>query len=57
MKQKTCTVPDPNPKKINLGLDSELNSIHFGIEINKRVKFLRHKKFLGLKICVKFETS
>jgi hypothetical protein len=23
---------DPNPKKINLVLDSELNSIHFGIE-------------------------
>ena len=27
------TKPKP-PKKINLGLDSELNSIHFGIEIN-----------------------
>jgi len=27
------------PKKINLGLDSELNSIHFGIEIDKCLKF------------------
>jgi hypothetical protein len=26
--------------KINLGFDSELNFIHFGIEINKRLKFL-----------------
>ena len=36
-------------KKINLGLDSEFNSKHFGIEINKCLKFLRPKKFLGPK--------
>ena len=40
----------PKPKtKINLGLDSEFNYIHFGIEINKRWKFLTHKMF-GSKI-------
>jgi len=41
-------------KKINLdktqtqthfGLDSDFNSIHFGIEINKRLKLLRPKMF------------
>ncbi len=31
--------------KINLGLDSEFNSIHFDIEINKRLKFLTPKMF------------
>ncbi len=35
------------PKKINSGLDSEFNSIHFGIEINKSLKFLRPKNFWG----------
>ena len=39
------------PQKINLGLDSEFNSLHFGIEINKCLKFL------GPKMCDKFETS
>jgi hypothetical protein len=33
----------------SLGLDSEFNSIHFGIEINKCLKFLRANKFLGPK--------
>jgi hypothetical protein len=42
------------PKPINLGLDSEFNSIHFGIEINKCLKFLRPKKFLGPKILRKY---
>ncbi len=37
--------------QINLGLDLEFNSIHFGIEINKRLKFL------GLKIYDVFENS
>ncbi len=37
----------PNPNKINLGLDSEFNSIHFGIEIDKCLTFLRPEKFLG----------
>ena len=32
-----------------LVLDSELNSVHFGKEINKCLKFLRPKIFLGLK--------
>ncbi len=33
--------PGCEPKtKINLGLDSEFNSIHFDLEINKRLKFL-----------------
>jgi hypothetical protein len=32
--------------KIDLGLDSEFNSIHFGIEINKRLKFLTSKNVL-----------
>jgi len=31
--------------KINFGLDSDFNSIHFGIEINKRLKLLRPKMF------------
>ena len=35
----------PNPNKINLGLDSEFNSIHFGIEININLKFLTPKMF------------
>jgi len=43
--------PEPNPQKINLGLDSEFNSMHFGIEINKCLKFL------GPKMCDNFETS
>ena len=34
--------------KINLGLDLEFDSIHFGIEIKKCLKFLT-QKFLGLK--------
>jgi hypothetical protein len=46
-----------DPKKINLGLDSEFNSIHFCIEINKSLKFLRPEKLLGPKVCDKFETS
>ena len=33
-----CPDPDPKPKKINLGFDSEFNSIHFGIQINKCLK-------------------
>jgi hypothetical protein len=33
--------PRPKPEtKINLGLDSEFNSLHFGIQINKCLKFL-----------------
>jgi len=40
-----------DPKKNNLVLDSEFNSIHFGVEINKSLKFL------GPKICDKFENS
>ena len=40
----------------SLGLDSEFNSIHFGIEINKSSKFYRPKKFLGPKIKEKFQT-
>ena len=36
---------DQTQKGINLGSDSEFNSIHFGIEINKCLKFLRPKKF------------
>ena len=45
--------PRPKPKKNkNLGLDSEFNSIHFGKEINKCLKF-ETKKFLGLKISSK----
>ena len=35
--------------KINLGLDSELVSIHFGIEINKRLKFLKPISFWASK--------
>jgi hypothetical protein len=36
--------PRPKPKtKINLGLDLEFNSIHFGIEINRRLKLLTPK--------------
>ena len=31
------------------GLDSEFDSIHFGIEINKCLKFFRTKKFFGPK--------
>jgi hypothetical protein len=34
---------DPYSKKINLGLDSEFNSIHFGIEISKSLKFFGTK--------------
>ena len=45
--------PDPNRIKINLGLVSEFNSIHFGIEIIKSLKFLRHKK---LKFVTNFWT-
>ena len=44
--------PKPKPK-----INSEFNSIHFGVEINKSLKFLRAKKFLGPKICDKFENS
>jgi len=44
-------------KKFNLGLDSEFNSLHFGIEISKSLKFLRPKKCLGPKLCDEFETS
>jgi len=40
-------------EKINLGLDSEFNSIHFGIEINRSLKFLRPNKFLGQKLKLK----
>jgi len=32
-----------NQNQINLGLDSEFNSIHFGIETNKRLKVLAPK--------------
>jgi hypothetical protein len=33
--------PRPKPKtKINLGLDSEFNSINFGMKINKCLKYL-----------------
>jgi len=40
----SLVTPRPKPKtKINLGLDSEFNSIHFGIETNKRLKFLTPK--------------
>ena len=35
--------------EINLGLDLEFKSIHFGIEINKNLKFLTPKTFLCLK--------
>jgi hypothetical protein len=54
--------PKP-PKKINsMGLDSEFNSIHFGIEINKCLKFLGPKNerkilenfFKEFQICHKF---
>lgn len=44
--------PRPNPKtkiKINLLPMKEFNSTHFGMEINKRFKFLTHKMF-GSKI-------
>jgi hypothetical protein len=41
-------------KEINLGLDSEFNSIHFGIEIKECLKVLRPKKFVGPK---KFEKN
>ena len=38
--------PIPKPKtKINLCLDLEFNSTHFGIEINKLLKFLTPKIF------------
>ena len=36
--------PKPKPK-----INSEFNSIHFGIEINKCLKFLTPKNFLVLK--------
>jgi len=42
--------PRTKPKtRINLGLNSEFNPIHFGIEINQRLKFLtlRHKIFVS----------
>ncbi len=45
---------DTNPKKINLGLDSEFNSTNYGIDIKKCLKFVRPKKCLGVKICEKF---
>jgi len=35
--------------KVNLGLDSEFDSIHFGIENNKRLKFLTPISFWVLK--------
>ncbi len=39
------------PKK---GSDSEFNSIHFGMEINKSLKFLRHKIFFSITNSRKF---
>ena len=42
-KSKNWCEPKPKPK-----INSEFKSILFGIEINKRLKFLTHK-FLGLK--------
>jgi hypothetical protein len=41
---------DPRPKpKTQRDPDSEFDSIHFGIEINKCLEFLTLKKILGLK--------
>jgi len=36
--------PKPKPK-----INSEFNSMHFGVEINKRLKFLTPKNFWVLK--------
>ena len=53
----------PKPKtKINLGLYLELNSIRFGIEINKRIEINKPKifdtqKFYDLKMYDIYENS
>jgi len=38
--QKKVYIRTQTQTKINLVLDSEFNSMHFGIEINKRLKLL-----------------
>jgi len=37
--------PEPEPEPKIEQLDSEFNSIHFGIEINKRLKSLKPRSF------------